>query len=207
MNFAGFTWRIVRINGDGTVRLILDGVTDILATYYTDESTNFEFKNSAMEEYLKEWFELNLNDYVDYIANTKFCNDISHDEIYNYNSYARIITNKIPTLNCLGASYIGNIGIISIDEVILAGADTLHSNQKYYLYNETIEDVWYTMSGAKGKDSSINMFMVDKNGNVQTNITGNLYRNVRPVINLIKNLEVTGNGTIDNPYKIAVVEN
>lgn len=28
VNFAGFTWRIVRINGDGSVRLILDGSLD-----------------------------------------------------------------------------------------------------------------------------------------------------------------------------------
>ena len=28
VNFAGFTWRIVRINGDSTVRLILDGTLD-----------------------------------------------------------------------------------------------------------------------------------------------------------------------------------
>jgi len=28
VDFAGFTWRIVRINGDGTIRLILDGTLD-----------------------------------------------------------------------------------------------------------------------------------------------------------------------------------
>jgi len=28
VNFAGFTWRVVRINGDGSIRLILDGTLD-----------------------------------------------------------------------------------------------------------------------------------------------------------------------------------
>ena len=31
VNFAGFTWRVVRINGDGSIRLILDGTLDKLS--------------------------------------------------------------------------------------------------------------------------------------------------------------------------------
>ena len=121
---------------------------------------------------------------------------------YNYNSYTRIIINKIPTLNCLGTNVISNIGVLSVDEVIFAGADTSNINQNFYLYNPKISNVWYTMTAAKGNDKSINMFMVDKNGKIVTNINGNLYREVRPVINLIKNIEVIGDGTEDNPYII-----
>jgi len=202
VSFANLTWRIVRINGDGTVRLVLDGVTDSLTTYYNENRENFSYNKSPMEDYLNSWYDLNLTEYTNYIANTKFCNDISHDELYNYNSYIRIITNKIPTLNCLGNSFSNNIGTLTIDEVILAGANTITSNQNYYLYNSNISSMWYTMTGAKGTDSSINMFMIDENGKVLTTTAGNLYRNVRPVINLIKNIEVEGNGTIEEPYKI-----
>ena len=46
------------------------------------------------------------------------------------------------------------------------------------------------------------MFMVDNNGNIRTDINGNLYRNVRPVINLVKNIEMEGNGTAENPYRM-----
>ena len=34
VNFAGFTWRIVRINGDGSVRLILEGTLDKVCVEY-----------------------------------------------------------------------------------------------------------------------------------------------------------------------------
>ena len=200
--FANLLWRIVRINGDGTVKLVLNETTDSLTTYYNDKSENFWFKNSPMEVYLNDWFELNLIDYTDYIANDKFCNDINHDESYNYNSYTRVMTNQIPTLNCLGEEVTHNIGILTIDEVILAGANTTNSNTEFYLHNNDIINVWYTMSGAKGSDTHINMFMITQNGEIETGISGNLYRSVRPVINLVKNIEMTGTGTVDDPYRM-----
>ena len=207
VSFAGFTWRIVRINGDGTVRLVLDGVTDSLTTYYNSINTSYSYNDSELEKHLQEWFMLYLNDYSDYIANSKFCNDITFDQSYNYNSYVRIITNKIPSLNCLGSSLTNNIGTLAIDEVVLAGASPNSQNLHYYLHNESINNLWYTLSGAKGNDSSLNLFMIDQNGNIKTDVNGNLYRNVRPVINLIKNIEVTGDGTINNPYKISELTN
>lgn len=39
VNFAGFTWRIVRINGDGSVRLILDGTLDKTCVEYNEDNT------------------------------------------------------------------------------------------------------------------------------------------------------------------------
>lgn len=207
VSFADFIWRIVRINGDGTVRLVLDGVTDSLTTYYNSNNQNYSYESSELEKHLKDWFELYLNDYSKYIANTKFCNDITKDESYNYNSYVRIMTNKIPTLNCLGDSLTNNIGTLTIDEVILAGAAPNYSNTQFYLYNDSISDIWYTLTGAKGSSSTLNLFMLDNNGNLKTEVSGNLYRNVRPVINLIKNIEVTGDGTENNPYKIIETNN
>lgn len=202
VNFAGFTWRIVRINGDGTVRLVLDGVTDTLATYYSKTNPSYSYNESELEKHLQEWFTLYLNDYADYIANAKYCNDINYSDNYSYNSYIRIITNKIPSLNCLGDSVTNNIGTLTIDEIVLAGASVNSQNIHYYLHNESINNLWYTLSGAKGDNTSLNLFMVDQNGNIKTDVKGDLYRNVRPVINLIKNIEVTGDGTINNPYKI-----
>ena len=155
-----------------------------------------------METYLLDWFDLNLSDYTDYIANTKFCNDVNHDESYTYNSYTRIMTNQIPTLNCLGEEITHNIGILTIDEVILAGANIENSNTEYYLHNQDIINSWYTMSGAKGSDTYLNMFMITQNGEVETDVNGNLYRSVRPVINLVKNIEMTGTGSIDDPYRM-----
>ena len=45
VNFAGFTWRVVRINGDGSIRLILEGT---LANVKQKGETNEVYKNSAL---------------------------------------------------------------------------------------------------------------------------------------------------------------
>jgi len=39
VNFAGFTWRIVRINGDGSIRLILDGTLDKTCVEYNEDNS------------------------------------------------------------------------------------------------------------------------------------------------------------------------
>jgi len=206
VTFGGMLWRIVRINGDGTVRLVLDGVADVLSSYYTADNRSFDFKNSSMKIYLEEWLNQNLEDYTSYIANTKYCNDISHDDAYHFTSYDRIMINKIPTFNCLGTVVNSNIGLLSIDEIMLAGANGTDINQSYYLYNSNIQDLWYTMTAVDGNEEYMNFYMVDQNGLIKTDISGNLYRNVRPVINLVKNIEVDGNGTIDKPYTLKINE-
>ena len=194
-------WRIVRINGDGTVRLVLNDVAKNVTNYYASGELKTSYKDSNIYTYLETWFEENLRGYNTYIANTRFCNDVSFDES-NYLSYTRIMTNKIPTFNCLGNSFTSKIGILSIDEVVMAGAYPDGANKNYYLYNADITDSWFTMSGAKGTDSSLNLFMIDSNGKIINNVLGSTYHSVRPVINLIKNVEVKGNGTIEEPYEI-----
>ena len=202
VNFANNIWRIVRINGDGTVRMILDNETPTISSYYNSDVLNFNFTDSTIYQSLNIWFEDNLNDYADFIANSKYCNDISHDDSNTYNASTRIMINNIPALTCLGTVVRSNIGLLSIDEVILAGASTKNENQSYYLYNSSISNVWYTMTAYSGNDSSMKMFMVDVNGKIKTDIDGNLNRGVRPVINLIKNIDMTGDGTETNPYRI-----
>ncbi len=193
-------FRIVRINGDETVRLVLDGITNNVASYYTN--TNFNYKDSTIRTTLNAWFQDNLREYTSYIANAKFCSDISNDNAGNSLAASRVLTNKIPTLNCLGESINDSIGLLTVDEVILAGAAPHGTNQSYYLYNSNINNPWFTMSSAKGSDTFINFFTIDINGNLRSDIDGSLYRGVRPVINLIKNVEVTGSGTYNDPYKI-----
>lgn len=202
VSFAGLTWRIVRINGDGTIRIVLDGITDGLVKYFSEESNDYTYDASLAKVYLEDWYNIYLKEYSKYIANTKYCSDVSYDDTYTFNSYTRIMTNKIPSLNCLGTSFSSNIGMLTIDEVMLAGANSTDGNTSYYLYNSNISDVWYTMSGAKGTNSSINMFMIDSNGRINTDVSATLFRNVRPVINLVKNIEMTGTGTSLDPYRI-----
>ena len=101
--FAGFYWRIIRINGDGSIRLLYAGetkdatsegaqigtkqfnVNPILPLYvgymYGDtngstlEEVNANTNNSTIKSYLDSWYSSNLSKYSNYIADSGFCND------------------------------------------------------------------------------------------------------------------------------------
>lgn len=101
VKFAGFYWRIIRINEDGSVRLIYQGTdantTSCLsgskfngegnnaivgfmygstsATDYT--GTHLGNNNSLMKTALDSWYEANLTAYSKYLADSGFCNDRS----------------------------------------------------------------------------------------------------------------------------------
>ena len=206
VKFANFLWRIVRINGDDTVRLILNDLTDNVSNIYAEESTDFEYKNSNLKEYLDIWFQDNIQDYESYVSNNKYCSDVNHNDAYIYQANTRLKVNNIPTFTCLGVSYNSNIGLISADEVILAGGKIGVSNTSYYLYNSDIESEYFTMTASSGTEKNIKMFGVNSNGAVIEDIDASLFRGVRPVITLIKNVEVKGDGTIENPYEVITNE-
>ena len=101
VSFAGKIWRIVRINGDGTVRLVLDDVAkdssgNVIKTafnsFYNDnahvgymygttgsityDATHENIINSTIKTKVDKWYEDNLKtNYSNYLADTLFCND------------------------------------------------------------------------------------------------------------------------------------
>ena len=100
VKFGGFYWRIIRINGDGTIRMIYQG-TEANATGWKTSSTTGAFNsalqdnmyvgymytsgqlhgngtNSTIKGVLDSWYNSNLNNYASYIATgggAAFCND------------------------------------------------------------------------------------------------------------------------------------
>ena len=199
VKFADKNWKIVKINGDGSVKLVLDGTIEELNKYYESE---FSFENSKISESLNNWYNVNLKDYSDYIAYYKFCNDIvTEEESTNYIGYSRIITNKIPMYVCLGNKVNTKIGLLTADEVSMAGAST-NENKNFYLYNENIKTAYYLMTGAEYKNGTYYPFLVNTDGSIIANTAGNLLRSIRPVINIIKNAKISGNGSLVEPYEI-----
>lgn len=199
VSFAGYNWKIVKINGDGSVKLVLDGIIEELSNYY-DESSSFN--ESAILDVLESWYDTNLVDYSSYIAYYKFCNDtVLEANGTTYMAYNRIVTNKIPTFVCLGYSENGKIGLLTADEVVMAGGST-DSNNSYYLYNSSIETNYYTMTNARIDGSLYYPFIVNIEGGLEYDTNGTLVRGVRPVINIIKTAKVSGSGTVDDPYTI-----
>ena len=132
--FAGFYWRIVRINGDGTIRLIYQGVstntTDegtqigvsafnnswdnnmYVGYMYTDNQVHGLGTDSTIKRVLDEWYQNNLVEYKDNIdINTGFCNDRTlysgtgiGTDATDYASSGRLIVNKAPTFECASDS-------------------------------------------------------------------------------------------------------
>ena len=210
VSFADMIWRIVKINSDGSVKLILNDYAKTTANFYEGNENNLEEKldisNNKMNEYLEIWYQENLEEYESHLISNKFCVDNSIYETQdNGNIYLgnnRILTNNSISYNCLGTFYTLKIGLLSVDEVILAGASPTLNNQDYYLYIPDKTVSWWTLTPSTSDSENITFFEIDQNGKVNALSNGNYYKGMRPVINLIKKTTVTGSGTLADPYVV-----
>ena len=102
--FAGFYWKIIRINGDGTIRLLYNGEkpnssgddSAVLWTQYSNKKDNVAYLgymygnsvdildnafknevNSNIKEQIDKWYQNNLTNYTNYLSDSGFCNDRS----------------------------------------------------------------------------------------------------------------------------------
>ena len=208
ITFAGMNWKIIRINEDESIRIILDSPIDTskVYTYNSSQSKdNMYYAESDVKPIIDNWYHDNLLNYDSKIAASQFCSEIhaiwdntwSSDKGSVYNNYS-------PTFKCNDAMYTYNlkIGLINYDEAVYAGAYYGKQNTDYYLY--TGYQYW-TMSTAGYYDSDYGsatwvigtsgtfgwIYFYAKNSNV-----------IRPVINLSKEVIVDGQGTVDNPYVV-----
>ena len=197
--FADKIWRIVRINGDGTVRLILDENLEVLQMF-NDKA--YSYNDTKIAVSLKEWYDVNLFQHDSYIYEGKYCydNELSSDGKL-YTAYNRIFIAKLPSFNCEGDVITSKIGLLSLDEALYAGLGIANQNKTSYLFNEKNSD-WWTMTSAQIEGENYYPFVIKNDGSISSNITGNTSNGVRPVINLSFSLKVEGDGTKDNPYRI-----
>ncbi len=192
-------YKIVKINGDGSVKLVLDGVTETIKKYY-DSIDNYKFKNSNLYTYLNnDWFVKNVKKSEFYVANQKYCNDNTQGD-EGLLSETRIKVDHIPSFICLGDKVQSKIAMLTVDEVIYAGATTEDENKSFYLYNEDITIEYYLLTGAKLTEKDYTPFAVSANGKVLDKDTGDNLRAIRPVITIIKTAVVSGTGTVNDPY-------
>ena len=118
---------------------------------------------------------------------------------------------QTPSLNCSQSSDLfttsgsskGNkkltypVGLITADEVVLAGGFGRTANYSYYLYTG---QVYWTMSPNNYRRNA-SMFRVDQDGELDA-IDVHYSFGVRPVINLKADVSFTGEGTTSNPYEV-----
>ena len=255
VKFAGFYWRIIRINGDGTVRVIYDGTsahangesssdrqigTTAFNSSYNDNAyvgymygktgastyveTHANTNNSTIKTYLDTWYENNIKGTTNeqYVKDNLFCNDRSFakdnggtgvgtsETHYRLYSFVNKVNNKKMMLICpqnndaftVNDTNKGNgvltygIGLVTIDEVVLAGGFG-SSNSKYYLYSG--EYYWTTSPiSFRGSGAAGNVVLLD--GNVTGYGGVNNSAGARPVLNLSSDVLKNGNGTASDPY-------
>jgi hypothetical protein len=213
VSFAGLNWRIVGINSDNTVKMIYSG--NDLKSSYNDDATNEEsigYTNSSeinadstLKLTLNDWYNAKLKDYDEYITNYNFCNDTTsvNDYRITYGGYNRVFNDFSPSFECkqtdknYGGIYNQKVGLITLDEANFAGGSIKQSNSNYYLYDGFD---FYTFSPAFYKAQAW-VGIVSKSGKLDATPVNNSLE-IRPVINLINSVTVTGDGTIDSPYII-----
>lgn len=207
-------FRIVRINGDSTVRLVLDGVLNEKYAYNTNvvaEGQNItdlvKLSNASLYGILNNWVQTDLGEYAKNVTEGDFCTDLAFNNAINGINYAptydRVFKDRAPDIVCEGTATSLKVGLLSVDEVILAGSADTQENKKYYLYNENITDGYLTMSSLS-LNTANNLAMVDimNNGAIGSGKFITDVVNIRPVINIGVSAKVKGTGTKNNPYII-----
>jgi len=237
-------FRIIRFNGNGTLRLIYSGEgspkkTGLGTQISSDNGTTVEFqfnnfsnvsgyKNSTVKIEVEKWYQEKLKKYENLLdTNSGFCDDTSRDDSigityeYPFNAHIRIEMNHIPSLKCdnslldtIQGANRGNklltypIGLITADEVALAGGYNLNENEKNNFWLNTGENYWTASACYASQNgccaSSYRNYGVSSNGDLEGETLKALI-GVRPVINL-KTITtfLSGNGTLENPYVVQI---
>ena len=239
-------WKIVRVNGDGSLRLIYNGTStnpdnsDLANSFAVGISPyNLEFNDpkysgytydNGTDSFIKKevdtWYKnvLGNTSYDSKVIGGRFCSDSSGykpaseygfsgmDGINVFASYDRLgqVNNNYakpnsPTLMCpstsesYGGSYRLKVGLITADELVLAGESSYVVGNSYLNPGES--DYWYwSMTPADFGDGKADVwFWLDY---FYVSYVDD-YGAVRPVINVTtENGFTSGDGTASSPYVI-----
>ncbi|MEG1558992.1 MAG: hypothetical protein RR375_02810, partial [Bacilli bacterium] len=220
VSFAGKMWRIVRINEDKTVKLILggnsteDGYIDSAShvwypSYGEASFVNYSGSNTNAEIY--SWYNSNIiGANNNKTATWNVCNDKS-GSTSAYGARTRLETNKTPQFKCPNTS--DNIatksGILTADEVAYAGGIFESNNPDYYLYDNAKRSgalgCWWLSSPSYFGGTYAGMFIFNGSSNpgfLNSNLIFNSI-SLRAVISLAADTWlVSGEGTKLSPYLV-----
>ena len=275
VEFANKCWRIVRVGGDESVKLILhndnptgaanpcDAANNSISaafarysgtTYTSKFNTNYNdnayvgFKygtvgasgyasahantnNSTILTNLETWYNNNLSDYADAIADTVWCNDKTNvtDTSYDpwsrnpnglgygtnttyYGATQRLVSTSGsaggagPSLKCNGelSKINSKVGLITADELAYAGYAYGLGNTTTYLQENATDTYWWSLSPSYFDGFNANVWDVGgSGGGFGFNSVGNA-DGVRPSISLKSTTNVTGDGTSSSPFIISM---
>ena len=217
VSFAGQTWRIVRINEDGTIRIVMqDGINGNTEYEFNSNYNNYTYMyytNSQAKTTLESWYQTNIGSKKDLAKNVAsgayYCEQAKAKYGNGATSGSATMTtytSYTPDFKCTidgnGKGVVNaSIGLLSYDEIAYAGGYYNQINGNYYLYNSAI-NCW-TMSPAGFSDSRSNVWGVSTSGYINNYLVNFAYYTLRPVLNLNADTLVTGDGTSENPFVIS----
>ena len=215
VKFAEFTWRIVRINEDGTIRMVMaNGINSNAAYTYNSNRNNYTYMyytNSQVKSTLESWYQTNIGSKTNLASKVTsgayYCEQAkvkSGDSMTSGNATMTTYSKYTPDFKC---SSDGNnkgvvnasVGLLSYDEVVYAGGYNGQNNNNYYLYNNTY---WWTMSPAGFSGSYSCVWSVNSADYFSGNYVDSIYH-LRAVLNLNADTQISdGDGTKENPFTI-----
>ena len=181
--------------------------------------------NSTIKQTIDKWYAGTTLEGNSLVSQDQiFCNDRSASSTqtaawtstgaaYYYGAYGRLNSNKKPILTCPEESdkftvntSNGNgaltypVGLITADEVAMAGGVAGKSNSSYYLYT----NVYYWVGSPDSFDSSglAGGFQVYYPGGLNTDFV-TTPDGVRPVVSLSSKAKLSGSGTYDDVYTVS----
>lgn len=230
VNLGGYLFRILQIDEDGNLRLILNSTINTKSKYNNSSEVSdinnisdiLGYENSLVKSVNDNWFTYIKELYSNKIITSTFCQDYTYEEHKNnststdvayFKSYINIgrdTDNYSPSLLCDEKYRItSDIGLISADELVLAGASFEKTNNKFFIYNSELDsgksnEYFWTISPAFYDFTRGNggVFMMGYDGKL-SDWVGGLGTNsfgVRPVITIDGNYKMSGDGTLSNPY-------
>ena len=235
-------WKIVRVNGDGSLRLIYNGtstnpnnndlassfavgVTPYNLEFLDPKYTGYTYDNgtdSIAKKEVDSWYDntLGKSSYDKMITNGRFCSDSSEYQYSGINDYDTVFAgairlsqawndfeevNNAPSLICpvtsesYGGSYRLKAGLITADELVLAG-ESLTVVGNSYLNSEDSEMYYWSMTPAGSTSGCYDIFVYGEMLNVRQTVSRFA---IRPVINVkADNGFTSGDGSTENPYAI-----
>ena len=216
VSFAGQTWRIVRINEDGTIRIVMqDGINNnaeykINSKY--DNYTYMYYTNSEIKTILESWYQTNIGNNSDLaskvVSGNYYCEQARVKYLSSWTSGSAtmtVYTSYTPNFKCStdgnGRGIINaSVGLLTYDEVVYAGGYSTKNDSNYYLYNGIKNKSYFLMSPAGLSSSYSSVWRLFWNGAITyDNI---VYNCIRPILVLNANIQVTGTGTSSDPYVV-----
>ena len=177
---------------------------------YTTGSQRGTTTNSTIKTYLDNWYTKYFNENIEtsrFVKST-FCNDrntsstwASTGSSFDYAPYTRLSADTpTPTFECNTADVVtNNFGLITADEIVLAGGKVRTDNSTFYLNNNM--SYWvgssYTFDG--GRSNVFVLYPVDGLG---IDFVDDRLDAARGVVSLSSESKLLGSGTYNDVYTV-----